>query len=206
MTRQKYTGFLMPLRRFAGRSDGVAMIEFAALAPLMAIMALGTFEVGRGVVVHKRFQRAVAMVGDLVAREQVLKTTIPEAQDELAGIMRAAEHVIWPYDIAPLRIGVMQIFAPAANPNNTSIVWRYQHHSMSIPSCGSNKSMPATGMIVGNSYAILVEAEYQYTPLLENFFPVDLTNKPFRDTVSNSPRNNCVQYASRACNAACPTP
>ncbi|MGQ0457141.1 MAG: TadE/TadG family type IV pilus assembly protein [Hyphomicrobium sp.] len=213
MFRNRPTGFLMSIRRFVANTAGVAMIEFAALVPLMALMALGTFEVGRSVIVHKRFQRAVAMVGDLIAREQFLdnqnstaKTPEQETLDNLDGIMDAAEQVMWPYDTAPLKIGVMQIFAPAANPNNTSIVWRYQHHSMSIPTCGSNKSMPATGMIVGNSYAILVEAEYKYTSVLKNFMPYDFSNKPFKDTVANSPRNNCVQYASRACNAACPTP
>jgi Flp pilus assembly protein TadG len=204
MPNNPKTGCLTTMRKFIANTAGVAMIEFAFLAPLLVLMALGTFEVGRSIVVHKRFQRAVAMVGDLVAREQFLGTTNTEAQAELAGIVRAAEHVMWPYDAAPLKIAVMQIFAPQANPDSTTVKWTFQHNAAPVATCGTLKAMPSSGMIVGNTYAILIEAEYQYAPAIKNIIPFNWTSRPFKDTVANAPRNNCVEYASRACSSACP--
>lgn len=204
MTVTTKTGCLLKLRKFGAATAGVAMIEFAALAPLLVLMALGTFEVGRSIVVHKRFQRAVAMVGDLVAREEFLGTTTTEAQSELQGIIRAAEHVMWPYDAAPLKIAVMQLSAPAANPENTSVKWGFQHNAAAIATCGTSKAMPSTGMIVGGNYAILIEAQYQYAPAIKNIIPFNWTSKPFKDTVVNSPRHSCVRYASRECYDPCP--
>ncbi len=90
------------VRRFFVNTAGVAMIEFAFIAPLLVVMAFGTFEVARSILVHKRFQRATAMVGDLVAREEVLGGNKDESEDQLEGIIKAAEQAMWPYDTAPL--------------------------------------------------------------------------------------------------------
>ncbi len=60
------------VRRFFANSSGVAAVEFAYLAPLLMLMTFGTIEVARALTVHKRFQRATAMVGELIAREESL--------------------------------------------------------------------------------------------------------------------------------------
>ena len=187
-------------QRFVSNVKGVAMIEFAAILPLVLLMALGTFEVGRSVMAHKRFQRAVAMVGDLVAREENIGTNADEAAAELAGIMRAAQHAMWPYETGPLKIAVMQIYSPPApNSNQTSVAWSYQHNS-TVKACGELKAMPSAGMIGGGGYAILVEGEYEYQPLIKNILPVDWKTEPFKDEVVNSPRHsNCIKFGHIQC-------
>lgn len=201
MTCKKPSGRPSFAQRFVSNVKGVAMIEFAAILPLVLLMALGTFEVGRSVMAHKRFQRAVAMVGDLVAREQDIGTNADEAAAELAGIIRAAEHAMWPYETEPLKIAVMQISAPPnPNSNQTSVAWSYQHNSATVTACGGLKAMPSTGMINGGGYAILVEGEYEYKPIIKNILPISWKTSPFRDIVVNSPRHsNCIKFGHTQC-------
>ena len=87
MTKRPASRFPRTFRRFGANTAGVAAIEFAYLAPLLLLATFGTFEVARAVLMHKRFQRVSAMIGDLVAREQQIGTTINEAQAEMAGIL-----------------------------------------------------------------------------------------------------------------------
>ncbi len=194
------------IRRFFVNTAGVAMIEFAFIAPLFVLMALGTFEVGRSIVVHKRFQRATAMVGDLVAREEMLGTSKADSVAQLQGIVKAAEHAMWPYSTTPLKLAITQIRAAVGNAATTTVAWSYAHNGMSVSQCPASKAMPATGMIVAGGYAIMVEGEYQYTPVLKDILPFNWTGKPFKDTVTNSPRNNCVEYGGIPCTGACPPP
>ncbi len=192
------------IRRFFVNTAGVAMIEFAFIAPLLVVMAFGTFEVARSILVHKRFQRATAMVGDLVAREEALGANTTESVNQLKGIVVAAEQAMWPYDTAPLKIGITQIRAAINNAATTTVAWSFSHNGKAVQACPASKAMPTAGMIVAGGYAIMVEAEYQYTPILENFAPITWSGKPFKDTVTNSPRNNCVEYGGIACTGACP--
>lgn len=67
-------------RSLLRESSGVAAVEFAFLAPLLMLMTFGTFEITRALIVHKRFQKATAMIGDLVAREQQLGETSADAK------------------------------------------------------------------------------------------------------------------------------
>ena len=54
------------LHVFKENCAGVAAVEFAYLLPLLIMMTYGVIEASRAVMMHKRFQRSVAMVGDLV--------------------------------------------------------------------------------------------------------------------------------------------
>ena len=111
------------LCRFGASTAGVAAIEFAYLAPLLIIATFGTFEVARAVLMHKRFQRVSAMVGDLVAREQQIGTNQTEASTEMAGIFASAQQVMKPFSSSSLKISVMSVRAKSDDPTKTKIEW-----------------------------------------------------------------------------------
>ena len=193
------------LRRFKENTAGVAAIEFAYVMPLMILMSLGVFEVSRAVVMHMRFQRATAMVGDLVSRETQLGTGVATAQAELAGIMRAAEHVMEPYSIASLKIGVTDIRADPANATITKAEWGYGYHGASVPACNTPKAMPASGMITKGNAAIVIESEYTYQPFLGVLVPGFTSSFVWQDRIVNAPREGKVTYGcDLQCQGACP--
>jgi Flp pilus assembly protein TadG len=180
--KRKLTG---KVRSFTAATAGVALIEFAAIAPLLMLMTFGTLEIGRAIMVHKRFQRATAMVGDLVAREKCVTAV------DLTGIARAAGHVMWPYDTAPLKFRVHSISIPSnAGPNESVgiVEWGWAHNGMSKSEAGDPKSLPSAGLVVAGNTGVMVEAEYDYTPLLLNLIPAVSTTRSYVDTVVNAPR------------------
>lgn len=187
------------LHLFKESVSGVAAVEFAYLLPLLMIMAYGVLEASRAVMMHKRFQRATAMVGDLVAREETIGDSDTTAKAQMDGILLAAEHTIQPYDISTLKMGVTAVQADSNNANNTKVAWSYSYNSYPVLSCNQPKSMPATGMIAKGNAAILVESEFTYKPILTNLVPGFDVAVKWRDTISHAPRGRCPDYAGKNC-------
>lgn len=208
MSAQPVRNIISKLRCLRRNQSGVAAIEFAMLAPLLMLMTWGTLEISRAVMTYKRFQRVVAMVGDLVAREKQLGTTSTEAKAELAGIMEFAKNVMRPFSTTPLKVAVMSVRSAPNPPNQTTIEWSYSFQGQPVSACPTPKGMPA-GMITPGNAAIVVEATYVYTPLLANLsagwggWGAAIT---WTDTITNSPRNSCVDYGGMNCTGGCPPP
>ena len=204
MTARPNSRFASALRRFVENTAGVAAIEFAYMVPLLLLATFGTLEVARGVLMHKRYQRAGAMVGDLVAREKALGTDQATAVAELNGIMASAQHVMKPFSTATLKVGVMSIRAKSNDATNTKIEWSYAYQGQSVPAQCATKAMPASGMITQGNAAIVVETQYTYTPLLANLIPGFTNAITWTDAITHSPRNSCVNYAGQNCVLTCP--
>jgi Flp pilus assembly protein TadG len=192
------------LRCFLADAAGVAAIEFAYLAPLLMLMTFGTFEMSRALIVHKRFQRASAMVGDLVAREEQLGSTQSQAASALQGIMTAAQDVMTPYSFTPLQMAISQIRASSTDATITKVEWSWSYNNMPITSCGTQKSMPAANLITTGNAAIVVEAAYKYTPLLTNIIPGLIRQMSWSDTMTFAPRYGSVFYGQPTQNTSCP--
>lgn len=177
--------------------SGVAAVEFAYLAPLLMLMTFGTFEMARALIVQKRFQRAASMVGDLVTREDQdvpLGATASAARSTLSGMMISAQHVMQPYSSTPLTINVYQLWASPTDKTQTKIEWAYKYPTNTSSGCGNLKSMPASGMLATNGRAVVIEATYQYTPLLTNIIPGLVHQMSWSDTMAFLPRNGPTVY------------
>ncbi|HXE01093.1 MAG TPA: TadE/TadG family type IV pilus assembly protein [Hyphomicrobium sp.] len=193
------------IRGFLADGSGIAAVEFAYIAPLLMLMTFGTFEISRALIVHKRFQRATAMVGDLVSREEQLGATYPEAKAALDGIMLSAQHVMEPYTSTPLRMAITQLRASSSDAKKTNVEWSYSYNGMPVTNCPLAKNMPAWDMITKGNAAIVVEAQYQYTPLLTNIIPNLIKQMNWSDTMAFSPRYGSVFYGQATQNTVCPT-
>ena len=193
------------IRGFLADVSGIAAVEFAYIAPLLMLMTFGTFEISRALIVHKRFQRATAMVGDLVSREEQLGATYPEAKAALDGIMLSAQHVMEPYTSTPLRMAITQLRASSSDAKKTNVEWSYSYNGMPVTNCPLAKNMPAWDMITKGNAAIVVEAQYQYTPLLTNIIPNLIKQMNWSDTMAFSPRYGSVFYGQATQNTVCPT-
>lgn len=190
------------IRTFGAHRSGIAAVEFAYLAPLLMMMTFGTFEVARGLLVHKRFQRATSMVGDLVAREEQLGTTNAKAKQALDGIMNAAQNALWPYSSTPLKLAVRQVRADPVDATKAALIeWKYSYHGKGTDCMP--KMMPS-GMITAGNAAILVEADYHYTPLFNSIASGVFTQMNWSDTMTFAPRSGSVLYGASNSALTCP--
>ncbi len=215
------------VRSFGSDVSGVVAIEFALIAPLLMLMTFGTFEISRALIVHKRFQKSAAMIGDLVSREKQLgadadpsnpaSVTDQDADTELKNTMKAAEHAMQPYSASPLQMGIYQLRSNAteALKTQTKIEWSWSYHGMDIEHCinpapGSSNDysehddlVPLSLLSAGNA-VIVIAAKYQYTPLLTNIIPGLVSNMTWSETMTFSPRWGSVFYGPQPKDPNCP--
>lgn len=215
MVTSRATSMLSRVSQLWTNTKGVAAVEFALLAPLLLLMTFGTIELSRALIIHKRFQRAASMVGDLVTREVQLWPTAenddPNAPDPkvpanyahyqnesvqtLNGMMTAAAHAMRPYTTSPLSITVYQVWANPTNAIQTKLEWRYSYNwaNGTFPtSCGNATAITKTidqNVLPGGGRAVFVEASYTYTPLFANLLPQFVHQMTWTDTMVMAPRD-----------------
>lgn len=190
---------------FTVDSKGVAAVEFAYIAPLLILALFGTVEVSRAVMMHKRFQRVSAMIGDLVSREQTMGSAPGEAAAMLNGMMLSAQQVMYPFSMSSLNIKINSLRAKSNDKNRTRSEWSYEYKTRSAKSTCTDKPMPSLGMINAGNTAIVVESSYQFTPLLANLVPGFQTSMNWKDTITHSPRKaSCVGFDGSNCGELCP--
>ncbi len=182
------------LHKFRRNVAGIAAVEFALIAPLLMLMLFGALEVSRAVMMHKRFQRASAMVGDLVSREELIGEAAGEGALVLNGMVLSAAHIMQPFDMTSFNINVFHV--RATTPTETIADWQYTSSGGSAGSALITcvpKAMPAAGMVnVGNA-AIVVELSYTYTPLFASLAPPGFgASIPWTDTITHSPRQRNI--------------
>ena len=178
------------LQKFRRNVAGIAAVEFALIAPLLMLMLFGALEVSRAVMMHKRYQRATAMIGDLVSREESIGTSAGQGVAVLNGMVLSASHIMQPFDMTSFNINVFEVRARTAT--NIIAEWTYVSNGgapgSAVISCVP-KAMPASGMINTGNAAIIVESTYMYTPLFASLAPTGFgANIPWSDTITHSPR------------------
>lgn len=89
---------MVVIDRFMREARGVAAVEFAFIAPIMLLLFVGTIELSAGISVNRKLSRLSSTISDLVTQSQTLTS------NDVANILDAASHVMYPYDEADVDI------------------------------------------------------------------------------------------------------
>ena len=205
MFSRHMTSIRLSFKALCDDIKGVAAVEFAYIAPLLILALFGTVEVSRGVMMHKRFQRVSAMIGDLISREQTVGLAAGEAAAVLNGMMLSAQQVMAPFSTDTIILTVNSLRANMNDATRTKSEWTYNFPQKTTTSTCTEKAMPSSGMLTAGTTAIVVEAKYTYKPLLAKLVPGFDTEIEWNDTISHSPRKaSCVGYEGQNCGMLCP--
>jgi Flp pilus assembly protein TadG len=153
------------LHRFAAAREGAAAVEFALILPVMLLLYVGTMEASALISMDRRVQTITGTIGDLVARADA---TI--SSDQLQDYFLAAQHILAPYSTGGLVETVTLVRVEA--DGDTEIEWSRQF----VGGASSHVAGHAEGDpydlpdefidIARDSYVIVAEARYPYTPLV----------------------------------------
>jgi Flp pilus assembly protein TadG len=91
------------LRRFRTESRGVAIVEFAMLAPLMILLYVGMAELVQGLMAERKSSHAASAIGDLVAQSE--EVTV----GELNQIFQIAQVIIEPFPTNGIQLRVSSV-------------------------------------------------------------------------------------------------
>lgn len=176
--------------------DGVAAIEFALIAPIMALLYFGSIELSLLMEADRRVTTVTATIGDLASREVVLRN------DDVDDIFEAASLLLSPLDPSIAQLRVSSLIADA---NGTVTVDWSDGLRIDARNPGTSiENLPADVVPAGGS-VILAEVSYQYDSLI-NFLGDDedgdgqrgLTDKLLADRFYLRPRRSNVVQRDRS--------
>ena len=146
-------------RRFAKSTRGVAAVEFATAAPVLALMFLASFDGGRGIAVYLKLRAASYTLAAISNQYGVIKDA------DMDQIFTATSDVLAPYSTAPLGLTVSQITIDA---NSKATVSWSSTQGGTARAVGSSVTVP-TKLNTPSSYLILSEVKYAYSPMFGYF-------------------------------------
>ena len=143
------------LSRLRKETSGVSAIEFAFVAPVMALIFFGCLEVSELLAVDRRVTNAAATLGDLVARDDEI--TNPEMND----IFAATDFIFQPLDTANRSMRITSVYL--TTDNKTLVRWS-DSRGLALPALKDESpyTLPA-GVMTGGQSVIVAEVQYGYS-------------------------------------------
>jgi Flp pilus assembly protein TadG len=150
---------LKKLAQFRKNRSGLAAIEFALIAPVMATMLVGTIEVCNALQCKQKVTSIASSVSDLVAQTKSVSAT------DMSNIFAAANALVYPFSSTNSSIVVSSIMSDG-NGNGT-VAWSKAQNGTAL-SVNSAVTVPV-GLMSASSCAknacsvILTQVSYAYT-------------------------------------------
>jgi Flp pilus assembly pilin Flp len=196
------------LKRIRTNEQGVSMIEFALLLPILIVILLGTVEITRMVLFHQKLDNATARVADLITR---LNTDTVSCDAGAGGLewmkTEALADTLAPFetDQNTITLVVSAVIGEYRDDSDHSddevlrhrVEWQWQSGSSGSFYGGQDSDLsedtdwpqafrlsPNQNGLWDGDRVIAVEAFYNFTPLLsatENFLPF-IENQTLRKT------------------------
>jgi Flp pilus assembly protein TadG len=152
--------FSLSLSQYLGRlgrdQRGVSAVEFAMLLPLMITLYLGVVEISQAVGIDRKVTLTTRTVADLASQVQSITNT------DMTNLLGASAAVIAPYDAAPLKVTVSEVYIDA---NGTAKVKWSDTLNGTKRATDSTVTLPAALNVAG-TYLIWSEVAYTYKPAI----------------------------------------
>lgn len=167
--------------QFAGAAEGVAIVEFALVVPLLLVLYLGSIEASSLYTVDRRVTVISGTMGDLVARWDPDLGNIP--QGTIDDYFTASEVIMTPYDPAGLEQVVTLVSVDSEG--NTAVLWSQASGGATPRTTGASFPLAASTEMnqISRKPGCFVAAEttYSYTPALGVVFqnPVGLDHTSY---------------------------
>jgi Flp pilus assembly protein TadG len=134
---------------------GTSAIEFALLLPVMLTLYIAGTEISNAIAIDRKVTLTARTVTDLVSRASSINTA------QMSDILAASAKVISPYIPNNLAFTVSEIYV---DNNGNANVWGFScSYQGTARSIGDPVTLPSQ-LTINNSYLILGEAQYNYTP------------------------------------------
>ncbi|HEY4115641.1 MAG TPA: TadE/TadG family type IV pilus assembly protein [Rhizomicrobium sp.] len=167
--------------RFIRKTEGLAAIEFAFLAPLMIILFFGTVELCNALICRQKVTTVAASASDLVAQDSSITGS------QVSDIFSALNSIIYPYPSSGAAIIITSIKNDPNHAGQYVVDWSVAQNA-TPRSQGANMSVPS-GLITSSGSVILAEITYTYTPVTTGFFTGPIT---MSDSFYSRPRKSLL--------------
>jgi Flp pilus assembly protein TadG len=184
--------FKHALRRLARDRRGVSAVEFAFLAPIMVALYFGCVEVSDGVSADRKVTLTAAALANLAAQV----TTITTA--DMSNVFDASAKIMYPYS-ATLKSTLTCLKLDSAG--KATVKWSDTRNGTK-KTVGSIYTFATANaaLAVPNTWLILAEVSYAYTPIVGYTITGTLT---LSDQMFMAPRISAPDYNTGTTDYAC---
>ena len=147
--------------RLRGDLRGVSAVEFALLAPVMIAFYFGLAEFCQGYMAQKRMGHASAVVADLVAQSDAIKSS------QMTDMFKVGDLVMQPFSSSPLKQRASSLTRDTYGV--VRVDWS-QGSGMTARSSGSTVTIP-DGLIEKGESVIMTEVTYDYDSPVDYLMP-----------------------------------
>lgn len=151
-------------RRFARETRGAVLTEFAMAFPILVVLMLGGFEIGRYVLLQQKLQSVAVETADLVAQSETISAA------DVDNILLAVDHVMIPFSLGDKGVVIItSIGATGTNPPKVN--WQRTGGGTAsatshLGTPGNNATLPSGFVVRAGESVIVSEVFYNFQPLL----------------------------------------
>ena len=157
------SSLLIRIKAWWKETEGLAATEAAFIFPVMIVMLIGAFDVGRGILINQKVISSSQIGADLIARNMSVDNNI------INETVEASRLSLQPYDTSSYGIDIVSLeFDENQEPE---ILWRETRNM--LPNNASVLS--TTGMFPEGEGVIIVTVAYQYEPTFGESVIGDIT-------------------------------
>jgi Flp pilus assembly protein TadG len=91
------------LKRWRSEEDGLALMEFVLIFPIMMTILFGVYDLGNGFIANQKTIAASQIISDLITRN------VSITEDELDDIITAGQLTILPYDLDNMGYDIISV-------------------------------------------------------------------------------------------------
>jgi len=161
-------------RKLKSAEDGISAVEFALIAPLMAVIYFGCIELSLMMTLDRKVTGATAALGDLTSRASSVNN------DELSDIFEATRMIMQPNDMTKSRMRITSLYEDSGD---VKVAWSDGCNLTAYPE-DQEITIPAN-LIPEDGTLIMAEIEYDYDSGIGYFFT---TSKTLTDKFYLRPR------------------
>lgn len=186
------------LANFRKRTEGVAAVEFALIAPIMVVLLMGSIEISQAVTVDRRVTQVSTTTGDLVARADK-----DISASEITDIMKVGSWLMKPYNETSLKVTISIVTSSITDASDRKTKWKCEFDGANPNTvdctCPNVAATIPDGLVGKGDSVVMAEVNYGYAPFLgfKQFLSKTKTETSGKfnlsETVYLKPRAACPQ-------------
>jgi Flp pilus assembly protein TadG len=143
-------------RRFGANEKGVSAVEFALILPMMALLYLGSVEVGDGFAIKRKVTHVTSSMADLVTQSKSISNA------DMTNILAIAKAMMTPYNATNLKLKVTGVTIDSNG--KATVTWSDALHDTARTK-GSTVTLPAD-VNQKSSFIVMAEGHFSYKPAI----------------------------------------
>lgn len=156
------------LHRLWRDESGVAAVEFSLILPFLILVAYGTIETSRLILINQKAEKVAYTLSDIVAQNNSIGRS---ALDSL--VLAAAHQVMDPYPFAAGASVIITAVSRATGSNESRVRWQYfSEQTILNPSQigrnGGLATLPSGFVLDQGETVIIAEVFYPFEPLIDS--------------------------------------